>query len=161
MHNSDSALVLNGESDEHGDGGQVAFHEIRGSIKWVNPNDSVIGAESFPWINGYFIFTVVLAQCISDPLSSLRVLIIELLSGDKVADSVINLSWVHSGLDVCNTGSRLLSLDAKGWIDVVKAHFKGLLHAEISLCDRTVFALLLSLEVTRLLNLANNLSALL
>lgn len=45
VNDADAGVPFDGEADEDGDAREVALHEIAGSIKGINPNDSIISAE--------------------------------------------------------------------------------------------------------------------
>ena len=80
---------------------------------------------------------------------------------DEVLNIVRDAIWLNSGGHIGDALLGLLALDAKGWVQLLQAHLESLLHTKISLSDRAVFALLLCLELARLLDLADDLAALL
>lgn len=45
VHNTESRLLVNAETNEHSASWQVSFDEIAGSIQGVNPNNSIFGVE--------------------------------------------------------------------------------------------------------------------
>lgn len=51
MNDSESALVFNGETNQNSHSRQVTLHKVIGSVKRVNPNDSISGIESFEFFN--------------------------------------------------------------------------------------------------------------
>ena len=86
VDDSDSALVLNGEADQHGHSGEVTLHEVVGSVEGVNPNDSVTGVEACKVLRGDFVCGVVFAEDVVDPLLAQIVLLIQHVGRNEVLD---------------------------------------------------------------------------
>lgn len=95
MHYTDSALVFNRETNEDGNCRQVALHEVRSSIKWVDPNTGVLRVESLKRVNRDLIFSVILAEGRSNPLTTLGVLSVQ----EGSLDVILNLCSNRSGIN--------------------------------------------------------------
>ena len=75
VDDSNSGLVIDGDSDQDGDGWEVVLDEVRGSIKRVNPDDSILGVELLEVaIEGNFVISVNGSQGVGNPLATLSLL---------------------------------------------------------------------------------------
>ena len=75
VDDSNSGLVVDGDSDQDGDGWEVVLDEVRGSIKRVNPDDSILGVELLEVaIEANLVISVNGSQSVGDPLATLSLL---------------------------------------------------------------------------------------
>ena len=160
VHYTDSALVFNRETNEDGNCRQVALHEVRSSIKWVDPNTGVLRVESLKRVNRDLIFSVILAEGRSNPLTTLGVLSVQEGSLDVILNLCSNRSGINGRLHLWNAFFRLFSFDSKGWIQGVQADLEGLLDTEVGDCDWIINTFLLGLMLAWLFHLSNNLATL-
>ena len=102
-----------------------------------------------------------LSELAFDPVLAPLVAAVKEVGLDERLDGVGEDFGLDSRLNISNTLLRLLAHDVEGRIDCVQTHLDGLLDAEVSNSDGIVFALSSCLQVGGLMNLANNLAALL
>jgi len=161
VHDAQTALVLDRQTDKHCHSRQVSLHEIRGTIEWVDPDDSVLGVERIKTIDCNFILTVILPERVLDPVTPLVMLLVQEIGRYEALDRISERSWLHSTQHIGDALLRLFSLDAKRGVQRFEVNFKCLLNAEVSLRHGTILSFFLRLKLSRLLHLSDNFATLL
>ena len=88
-------------------------------------------------------------------------LCIQRLHFDEITDLVIDQVRVNTWLYTLKALLGLFALYSQGWVKVLQADFKSLLHAKIGDSHGVIHTFVFSLMVARLLHLSNDLAALL
>lgn len=161
MNDSKSALVFDGETNQNSHSRQVTLHKVIGSVKRVNPNDSISGIESFEFFNWNFVLAVVFMEHAGYPLTAQGMLLVQLLSRDEILDPLGNYGGVHSWGHIGDGFSRLLSLHSETGVEVLEVYFEGFLYGEIGKSHGIFNTFGLNLEIAGFLNSSNDLATLL
>lgn len=163
MDDTCTTLAFDREPDEDGDCRQVVCYEVRSAIKWVYPDDSIFGIKGLKGLYRALnlIQFIVWPQDFVDEALPLFVLCVQGLHFDEVTDLVVNQVRVNTWLYTLKALLGLFALYSQGWVKVLQADFKSLLHAKIGDSHGIIHTFIFPLMVSGLLHLSNDLATLL
>ena len=161
VDNTKAAAVVDGKADEDSDCRKVALNEVIGAIEWVDPDNSIARVECLEIFQLHVILVVECAKRILDPFSTRLLALVKGRGRDAFPDGLGEDRRLNDWLDICNGLFGLLTHDLECGVERVQANFDCLLHFKVGNCHRVLDALSDGLKIVGLVDLADDIAALL
>ena len=102
VNDARSAFAADAQSDQNSHSWKVAFDKVRGSVKWINPNNCVLSVKSLKRLALNFVCSIGLLKTVVNKLLSLTLVLIKELSCYEIFQRVCDLIWPYGWLDILN-----------------------------------------------------------
>ena len=161
VYNAETAAIVDGKTNKDSDSGEVALDEVIGAVKWVNPDDGIARIERLEVLQLHVILVVELAKRVLDPLAASLLALVERGDGDALPDGLGEDRRLYDRIDISNGLFRFLTHDLQGGVERIEADFNRLLHFQVCDRHRVLDALCDGLQIVGLVDLADDVAALL